>query len=562
MPSSSPRAHPPGTRETRPHDGAAVSPVVRSAIWAAWGDALGFPLELRAGTGRNPASRATEPVSWKRRVGGRFGPEIELPAGTYSDDTQLRLAVCRCIRSRSPFDVEAFSKIELPVFLAYELGAGRGTRAAAHRLGGRAVRWNSNFYDERGGRYVDGGGNGAAMRIQPHVWVADGFRSGAYLPNVLRDAVVTHGHPRAILGAAFHALSLGTALSTRQIPVSGVWGDMVDYLERIPGVMASDEAIAERWLPLWERAQRRSWTDAVKETGQELRTLLERASKVVPGRNGQPLQDDYTSLARELGGLDPKTRGAGTVSAVLALWIARSGSHDPAGALAVAANLRGSDTDTVATMAGALLGAVAEADPPGELLDRDLHARQAERLDRIREGEPEEDFPHPDPLHWQPPPTLSDVVGTTDGELAVAGLGPGKPVGEPRTGKGRDTIVWQWLRLEFGQTMVIKRRLQPQPLPDSAVPRPGSRPRAERGAQPRLFETSPPPGRLSLPDNVEDGIALLVEGDFEHTLMARLLTHYARQPNGAKKASLFGSLVAEALSRREGLDRRDSEGGR
>src|SRR5690348_8353752 len=78
------------------------SPVVRSALWAAWGDALGFPTELtRSGQslqGRLGADEVSIPTAWKRRVGGRFGVETELPAGTYSDDTQLRLSVARSIR--------------------------------------------------------------------------------------------------------------------------------------------------------------------------------------------------------------------------------------------------------------------------------------------------------------------------------------------------------------------------------------------------------------------------------------------------------------------------------
>src|SRR5438270_9294002 len=74
----------------------------RSAIWAAWGDALGFPTELLPDLEylhrRIGANRIETTVSWRRRIGGRMGVEVELPAGMYSDDTQLRLAVCRSIR--------------------------------------------------------------------------------------------------------------------------------------------------------------------------------------------------------------------------------------------------------------------------------------------------------------------------------------------------------------------------------------------------------------------------------------------------------------------------------
>jgi len=94
-----------------------VSTIRNSALWAAWGDALGFPTELTDEQGvirRVGTPIVVTPKSWRRRVGGRFGVVVELPAGAYSDDTQLRLATSRAIRGDGSFAVEAFAKIELP----------------------------------------------------------------------------------------------------------------------------------------------------------------------------------------------------------------------------------------------------------------------------------------------------------------------------------------------------------------------------------------------------------------------------------------------------------------
>ena len=102
-----------------------------SALWAAYGDALGFITELAdsAGVARRGAPYPVEePVSWQRRIGGRFGATVQLPAGCISDDTQLRLATCRSIRGSGVFDVEMFAKVELPVWASYALGAGRGSK--------------------------------------------------------------------------------------------------------------------------------------------------------------------------------------------------------------------------------------------------------------------------------------------------------------------------------------------------------------------------------------------------------------------------------------------------
>jgi ADP-ribosylglycohydrolase len=167
--------------------------VLRSALWAAAGDALGWITELSRGESgvryRTGNASVSRPVAWTRTIGGRLGPRVDLPAGTYSDDTQLRLAVGRSIRGNGSFDVEAFAKIELTVWPTYALGGGLGTKAAASNLSRRGVNWFSNFFGVNGQAYTSSGGNGAAMRIQPHVWsLPPGSKD--LLPNVLRNALV------------------------------------------------------------------------------------------------------------------------------------------------------------------------------------------------------------------------------------------------------------------------------------------------------------------------------------------------------------------------------------
>lgn len=81
--------------------------VVESALWAAAGDALGWITELSYGPAgvkkRTGLTEVKQPVAWQRLIAGRNGPRVALPAGTYSDDTQLRLAVSRSIRGNGVF---------------------------------------------------------------------------------------------------------------------------------------------------------------------------------------------------------------------------------------------------------------------------------------------------------------------------------------------------------------------------------------------------------------------------------------------------------------------------
>ena len=73
----------------------------RSALWAAYGDALGWISELTDEAGlkrRTAGAPLCRPIKWTRRIGGRSGVTTSLPQGCYSDDSQLRLATSRAIR--------------------------------------------------------------------------------------------------------------------------------------------------------------------------------------------------------------------------------------------------------------------------------------------------------------------------------------------------------------------------------------------------------------------------------------------------------------------------------
>lgn len=477
-----------------------------------------------------------------------MGPTVEMPTGCYSDDTQLRLAVGRCIRSSGRFDIEVFSKVELPVFLSYELGAGRGTKAAARSLGRRATRWFSNFFDSRGSRYLDGGGNGAAMRIQPHVWAAADGKPESYIPPLLRDVLCTHGHPRGILGAAFHALALSAALHQGALPDPDRWERIVDYLPRIVGMVEHDDILAERWLPVWEDGVGRPFVEALDEAVAELREQIAIAARNARAFDGRDAENTYQRIAGDLGGLKVATRGAGTISSVLAIWLAWCLRDRPADAVRLSAELLGSDTDTIASMAGALVGAVAQEDPPGPVLDQDLIVEEARRLEGLRRGEPQGSFAHPDPLRWQPPNTLSDALGLMDGRPAIAGLGHVEELGELISGHGNNPGGWQWVRTDYGQTLLVKRRSELHELPPTVQPRP--RPPGTRTGEPA---SSPPraiaPQESALPDDPETGITMLAERGFEPELIGRLLSHYGRQ--GATAAAVFATLFSTRLRERE-----------
>ena len=475
--------------------------VQNSALWAAYGDALGFISELIDEKGlkrRINSSRATATVSWKRNVGGRFGAEVELPAGCYSDDTQLRLATSRAIRGDGFFDVEAFAKIELPVWTSYSLGGGVGTRLAASSLAHPDVTWFSNFFKHEKGRYVQGGGNGAAMRIQPHIWAAREFSAPeTFIPDVVRNAICTHGHPRGIFGAVFHALCLAKTIELQHVPGPKFWKEAVDYFPRVIGLIKSDSELNSFWLPIWEQRFGGSIAGLVEQVWTECQTDVAIAEKYA----SQKSEIAYRQMVENLGCLKSVARGSGTKTAIIAAavaWMYRDES--PAKPMEVAANLLFSDTDTIATMAGAILGVVESSGPPNSVLDHEYIAKEAARLHAISTGNLQVSFSYPDLLQWQAPKTQLDAIGLVSNDMAIAGLGIATPKEKEYRGRSKSDFFWQWFELDYGQSVMCKRRPVLSPLLAGNTP-----PNLRYSKPPQKIKTEPQQAKPTPQHRVNNG---------------------------------------------------------
>ena len=424
----------------------------RSALWAAYGDALGWISELTDKTGllrRTAGAPLYQPIEWKRRIGGRSGITVTLPKGCYSDDSQLRLATCRAIQPDG-FDVEVFSKVELPVWLSYALGGGKSTSAAAMNLARPRVQWFANTFKG----WTHSGGNGAAMRIQPHVWAARSPDvAESFLPNVIRNTVCTHSHPNGLLGSCLHALTLAHAMVTES---HVTFDDLMKAVETaavsVPEVIRKEVELGQLWLATFEREAgefNTSWKQAVEECREAIRI----AAEVTESKGAKR----YDAIVNELRLRDPERRGSGvltSIAAVALLWC----ETRPEEALRIAANAIGTDTDTIATMAGAILGATAKSEPPVEVLDASVFRSEADRLAEIAYGGNPPSHQYPDLLHWNAPKTRSDaLIRIKNGSLYVRGLGRAEAQSAPLETPD-PKFNWQWVRLETGQNLLIKRR--------------------------------------------------------------------------------------------------------
>ncbi|MEP6296001.1 MAG: ADP-ribosylglycohydrolase family protein, partial [Ilumatobacter sp.] len=339
--------------------------------------------------------------------------------------------------------------IELPVFPAYALGGGLGTKAAATNLARPSTPWFANTYKN----WFNGGGNGAAMRIQPHVWAAHAHNSReTMMRDVLRNTVCSHAHPIAILGAYLHATSVDFALSNRVLPTIDDVAQFLADASQIVDVMDDDRDGLRNWKAAWQSASSRSfassWNDVVAEIGR----CTDAARRIQP-----EAADYYPDLLRTLGLFDSERRGSGAHTALAAVLLA-SWSAPPSERIEAATRAVGSDTDTIATMAGAILGCVADVHPHGEVLDSAYIEAEVERISGFADATAMRPHHYPDLLTWSAPRTQADALCLDGDQLHVAGLGDvAETLSDPMSSQdGR--FAWQWVRLEIGQTLLVKRR--------------------------------------------------------------------------------------------------------
>src|SRR5262245_37646140 len=321
------------------------------------GDAFGWPQELRArGRGKQRQQVTSYFRDWERRSGGRFYPHSEMiRAGEYSDDTQLTLAVARS-RILAGSGWWAFlTRNELPLWTIYERGGGGATKRAAESWVQGIAPWKqASRISVR--KYFEAGGNGVAMRVIPHaVYCACEDDPTNLLRDVFTDGVATHGHPRALVGAAAYAYATWWLMRARHTVRFGELVSVLIESKATWGTVPVGSTTKNSWF---ETAYKtvgnydRTWRQVVDE----MSALL---AQVRDGLEAGSLSDDYQVL--EALGAFGSAKGAGTISTAAAVYLSARYAAQPIQGVLRAAFAVGADTDTIAAMTGGLLGALAGA---------------------------------------------------------------------------------------------------------------------------------------------------------------------------------------------------------
>ncbi|WP_035214763.1 ADP-ribosylglycohydrolase family protein [Desulfitobacterium hafniense] len=310
------------------------------------GDALGWPNEPRSRNRAKKPKTNDHFVEWTRSCSNpRWHDEKILP-GEYSDDTQMTLSVSRSIIAG---DWEKFfTEKELPFWLTYERGGGGALLKAAKSCNKKKVLlWQSNFTQG----YFNAGGNGAAMRILPHVI------AGAKTPdihtlmlNAIKNTLITHGHPRAFLGATCYAYALEYLLRKENVLEYGELVTAVIDGQKIWGANPNPDVFGD-WLDV--ARQHRDYEYATEWVN--TRTHMVKQLEYIRDSLKKGLMLDDTKVLTELECFG-KVNGAGDVAALAAIYLASRYANNPSLGIKVPAFSFGADTDTIASITGGLLG--------------------------------------------------------------------------------------------------------------------------------------------------------------------------------------------------------------
>lgn len=423
-------------------------------LGAALGDALGWPHENRARNASGAPRGALTFQGWLKRSGGRFQPHEErIPAGSYSDDTQLIIAIARS-RLQHRRWWAYFSGVELPLWTVYEKGGGGATIRAARSWLKGVQPWQGAPSDA--GKYFNAGGNGAAMRIAPHVLVNGQEPFPRVARDIAVDSVITHGHPQAIVGALSYGYALWFALRNRETLEYGqlikeVLGNRKDWAQ-----MPDVEDVWPGWLKIARGNNfEDTWTETVEAQTRQLEIAL------------NSLEAGALSVEQEtleaIGCFDKSILGAGTVAASASIYLASRYAAGPMEGVAAAAFTKGTDTDTIASMTGGLSGAISGFDWLGSLVrdvqDYEFLADLSSKLQSVV----------PADLAFKPVDQryIDDLYQFLDGQGSVA-----FPQGFPRTvhaaemvkSKSDNLRTRSWILDGRGkQTIVVKKLERPRP---------------------------------------------------------------------------------------------------
>jgi ADP-ribosylglycohydrolase len=327
-------------------------------VLSAIGDALGWITEFERSKEslkrKYDVDAITDFVSWEKRTGGKFYGYVDyLNKGEYSDDTQLTLCTARCIDGNGDFNPNLFAKKEFPAWLDYARGGGATVKEAAKQIQRKTAQWNTNFFVRRvEGQevdYRDGGANGAAMRILP-IALVNYNNEQRLVRDIWCNAIISHGHPRGILGAVLYGFAIRNVLNHPDEPIDAAL--FLNHLEHQVEMLNLNFFIPA--LKCWELEwnKKGNFREEFGKAQREVIAQLQMIHNFLETGTDEAAFDFLGCFAKET-----KGSGTSTVLAGIFLFLKYQKQNEIEKGILTAVNSIGSDTDSIAAFTGALFGA-------------------------------------------------------------------------------------------------------------------------------------------------------------------------------------------------------------
>lgn len=391
---------------------------------SAIGDALGWMTEFAESRAKLKSRFGTDYIenyySWSKRTGGRFYGYIDnIALGSYSDDTQMSLCVARCIKNGGFVDNDRFADVEMRDWMMYQRGAGHTVKTAAKNLQKRSVHWYNNFYKDNTTDYLQAGANGAAMRMLPIALTNIGDDEEC-MRQIFLNSIITHGHPRAIIGAMLYGY-VASHIITLQ-PEYFSWESFLTNIgQHFPSAIAlkslKSDNIIMSWIDNWNAGDL-SFEDVYCQTQDEVVVLLREIFLALK------YEQDDESVLTKLGCYAKETKGSGTSTVAAGIYLALKYAAKPQTAILCAVNSIGTDTDSIAAFVGGMLGALHGKNViPSkwqDLQDSKYIEGLAERLLAVTNGNVDENIPNIVSTSFE-----KDLFNVGD-TISMASLGMGK----------------------------------------------------------------------------------------------------------------------------------------
>ena len=189
-------------------------------VGTAVGDALGMPVE-----GYDPKQIQLKYGKIREMLSGK------LPAGSYTDDTEMMIGVAESLIENRGFNGEHMAKTFIKNFDSSR-GYGFGVQIVLQLIS-EGESWEEAAKNLFGG--VGSYGNGAAMRIAPvSIFYYDNFDE--LKKTAIKTAKITHTHPLGVEGAVLQAYAIALALN--QHPLKNL--DIENFLQTLQNFVKSE----------------------------------------------------------------------------------------------------------------------------------------------------------------------------------------------------------------------------------------------------------------------------------------------------------------------------------